>query len=106
MNTHDEHLEQFFENIPFPIYKQALVEESLESPLPADIREAIVLLPDKEYNSKEDITRELMDIPFDDGIPKKDSTRVEMEELDDKMDTPVNLDEFTQLGDEEDHESF
>ncbi len=105
MNTHDAHLERFFEDIPFPIHKSTLVEESLESSLPQDIRDAIVLLPDREYNSKEEITHELLDIPIDDGIPKKDRERTELEEVDDKMDSLVDLDEFTQMGDEEDHES-
>lgn len=107
MNTHDAHdLDRFFEDIPFPIHKNALMEESLEAPLSQTIRDAITLLPNKDYESKEEITRELMDIPEDDGVPKKDLDRMEMEEIDDKMDSPVNLDEFTQMGDEEDHESI
>lgn len=107
MNTHDaQDLERFFEDIPFPIHKSVLVEESLEAPLSQTIRDAITLLPNREYASKEEVASELLDIPLDDGVPKKDLDRMEMEEVDDKMDTPVNLDEFTQMGDEEDHESI
>ena len=99
------HLEEFLENIPFPIDKRALVEESLDAPLPENIREAIALLPDKEYLSRDELRNELTDIPFDDGMPKKDLDAMQMEAVDDKMDNLVNLDEFTQMGDEEDHES-
>lgn len=99
------HLENFLEDVPFPIHKQGLVEESLDSPLPNNIREAIALLPDKEYLTREELKNELVGLPFDDGVPKKDLDAMRMEEVDDKMDNLVNLDEFTQMGDEEDHES-
>jgi hypothetical protein len=99
------HLEDFLEDIPFPIHKHGLVEESLDSPLPENIREAIALLPDREYLTREELKSELTGLPFDDGVPKKDMDTMRMEEMDDKMDHPVNLDEFTQMGDEEDHES-
>lgn len=99
------HLEEFLEDVPFPIHKQGLVEESQDSPLPNNVREAIALLPDKEYLTREELKRELTDLPFDDGVPKKDTDTMMMEEVDDKMDHPVNLDEFVQMGDEEDHES-
>jgi hypothetical protein len=106
MNMQDaKYLEHFFEDIPFPIHKRALVEESLESSLPEDIREAIVILPDMEYSSKEEVTRELMGMPLGDDTPKKDPDTLLMEGVDDKMDSIIDLDEFTQLGDEEDHES-
>lgn len=99
------HLEEFLENVPFPIDKWALVEESHDAPLPENIREAIALLPDKEYLSRDELRNELTDVPFDDGVPKKDLDAMQLEEIDDKMDSLVNLDEFTQMGDEEDHES-
>lgn len=99
------HLEEFLEDIPFPIRKQGMVEEAMDSPLPANVREAIALLPDKEYLSREDVKDELLEMPFDDGVPKKDLDTMHQEEVDDKMDNLVNLDEFTQMGDEEDHES-
>jgi hypothetical protein len=107
MNIRDaRYLESFFEDIPFPIHKRALVEESLESSLPADIREALLLLPDMIYSSKEEVTRELLGQEPDDGdTPKKDQDTLATDETDDKMDHVVDLDEFTQLGDAEDHEN-
>lgn len=98
-------LEAFLEDVPFPIHKHKLVEESQDSPLPDNVREAIALLPDKEYLTREELKSELTDIPFDDGVPKKDLDTMQLDEVDDKMDNLVNLDEFTQMGDEEDHES-
>lgn len=98
-------LEDFLEDIPFPIDKEGLVQEAFDSPLPTNVREAIALLPDKEYASRGELKDELIEIPFDDGIPKKDLNRMELEEVDDKMDSIVDLDEFTQMGDEENHES-
>lgn len=99
------HLEEFLEDIPFPIDKEGLLHESLDSPLPLNVREAIALLPDREYATRRELKNELLDLPFDDGVPKKDADLVILEEVDDKMDHAVNLDEFTQMGDEEDHES-
>lgn len=99
------HLEDFLEDVPFPIHKYGLVEESQDAPLPENVREAIALLPDKEYLTREELKSELVGLPFDDGVPKKDFDTMQMEEVDDKMDNLVNLDEFTQMGDEEDHES-
>lgn len=99
------HLENFLEDIPFPIHKSGLVEESHDAPLPNNIREAIALLPDKEYLTREELKNELIGLPFDDGVPKKNLDTMQLEEVDDKMDSLVNLDEFTQMGDEEDHES-
>ena len=99
------HLEDFLEDVPFPIDKEGLVQESQDSPLPLNVREAIALLPEREYASRRELRDELLDLPFDDGIPKKDIEIMKLEEVDDKMDSLVNLDEFTQMGDEEDHES-
>lgn len=98
-------LEDFLDDIPFPIHKHGLVEEAQDSPLPENVREAIALLPDKEYLTREELRDELIGTPFDDGVPKKDFDTMQMEEVDDKMDGLVNLDDFTQMGDEEDHES-
>lgn len=99
------HLEEFFSDIGFPIDKHGLVQESYEFPLPQNVREAIALLPDREYESKDEIRHELIGVSFDDGIAKKDVDATELEEIDDKMDDEVPLDEFTQMGDEENHES-
>ncbi len=99
------HLEEFLEDIPFPIDKTGLLYEALDSPLPTNVREAIALLSDREYATRAELTDELLGLPFDDGIPKKDADTLVLEEGDDKMDSVVNLDEFTQMGDEEDHES-
>ena len=99
------HLDDFLSDIGFPIDKHGLVQESHEFPLPNNVREAIALLPDREYASREEIRSELIGIPFDDEIPKKDHDAMELEEVDDKPDEIVNLEEFTQAGDEEDHES-
>lgn len=99
------HLEDFLEDIPFPIHKSELVHESQDWALPDNVREAIALLPDREYSTREELKRDLTQLPFDDGVPKKDLDAMQMEEVDDKMDHPVNLNEFTQMGDEEDHEN-
>jgi hypothetical protein len=100
-----QHLEEFLQDVPFPIDKDGLVQEALDSPLPANVREAIALLPDREYPTRAELKEELLGVPFDDGAPKKDLDAMELEEVDDKMDSLVNLEEFTQLGDEENHES-
>ncbi len=100
------HLDDFFENVPFPIDRDGLVQESLDFPLPDNVREAIALLPEKEYHSPGELREELLGVPFDDGTPKKSEDEMELEEVDDKMDSLVNLDEFTQMGDEENQESF
>jgi hypothetical protein len=99
-------LEEFLEDVPFPIDKSGLLQESLDSPLPLNVREAIALLPDREYRTRKELKDELLDLPFDDGVPKKDIENTLLEEVDDKMDNAVNLNEFTQMGDEEDHESI
>lgn len=99
------HLEDFLEDIPFPIDKGELVRESQDWTLPDNVREAIALLPDCEYATRGDLKRNLIELPFDDGVPKKDSDAMRMAEVDDKMDSIVNLDDFTQMGDEEDHEN-
>jgi len=99
------HLENFLEDIPFPIDKAGLVLESMDSPLPNNVREAIALLPNKEYESRAELKEELLGVPFDDGTPKKNLDAMELEEVDDKMDELVDLDEFTQMGDEENQES-
>lgn len=99
------HVEEFLSDVGFPIDRAGLVQESHEFPLPDNVREAIALLPDKEYGSREEVKRELIDVPFDDGVAKKDLDAMELEEVDDKMDSLVDLDEFTQMGDEENHES-
>ncbi|MEZ0208993.1 MAG: hypothetical protein ACAH17_02345 [Candidatus Paceibacterota bacterium] len=108
METRDvSYLERFFEDIPFPIHKSVLVEESLESSLPSGIREAIVLLPDIEYSSKEEVTRELLGHPSeDDHLPKKDPDALVREETDDELHPVDSLDEFTKIDDEEDHETL
>lgn len=100
------HLESFLEDVPFPIDRDNLMQEALDSPLPLNVREAIALLPEREYSSVADLREELLGVPFDDGTPKKSEDMEETEDADDKMDSLVNLDEFTQMGDEENHESY
>lgn len=97
------HLESFLEDIPFPIDKEGLIQEAFDSPLPTNVRDAISMLPDKEYTSRTELKEELLGVPFDDGTPKKDEDSED--DTDDTMDSVVNLDDFTQAGDEEDHES-
>jgi hypothetical protein len=99
------HLEEFLQDVPFPIDKDGLLQESLDSPLPTNVREAIALLPDREYASVPNSRKIFLGVPFDDGTPKKDEDAVESDDVDDKMDSLVNLDEFTQMGDEENQES-
>ena len=100
-----EHLDNFFDDIAFPVDKTQLVAESQDWPLPDNVREALLLLPEQEYSTREEIKNALIDIPFDDGIPKKHLDE-NKDADDDMMDSLVNLDEFTQMGDEEDHESI
>jgi hypothetical protein len=97
------HLENFFDDIGFPVNKHQLIEESQDWPLPDNVREALALLPEQEYSTREEIMTALTDVPFDDGIPKKHAE--DDIDVDDHMDNLVDLDEFTQMGDEEDHES-
>ncbi len=97
-------LEDFFDDIAFPVHKTQLVEESQDWPLPANVREALLLLPEQEYFNREEVKGALIDVPFDDGVPKK-HLEESKDADDDMMDSLVNLDEFTQMGDEEDHES-
>lgn len=100
-----QHLETFLEDIPFPIDKDGLVHESLDSSLPINVREAIALLPDREYSSRAELKEDLFGVSFDDGIPKKDMHETESEDVDDAMDGLVDLNEFTQIGDEENQEA-
>ena len=100
------HLDNFLEDVPFPIDREGLMQEALDSPLPDNIREAIALLPERDYHSRAELREELLGIPFDDGTPKKSEEAMELDEVDDKMDSLADLDEFTQMGDEEDHESI
>lgn len=99
-----EHLDNFFDDIAFPISKTQLIAESQDWPLPNNVRESLVLLPEQEYSTREEIKSALTDIPFDDGIPKKHLDESKDSD-DDTVDNLVNLDEFTQMGDEEDQES-
>lgn len=97
-------LDQFFDDIGFPVHKDNLVEEAQDYPLPDNVRQALLLLPVQLYSSREEIKNALLGVPFDDGVPKKD-LEDSKDADDDHMDSLVNLDEFTQMGDEEDHES-
>lgn len=64
MNQNAIHqLDMFLEDIGFPIDKEGLVVESLDSPLSSHIREAIALLPEGEYMTREDVRRELIGLP-------------------------------------------
>lgn len=106
MDIHTPHqLEAFFDDIAFPVHRHQLIQESQDWPLSQDLREALLLLPEHEYSTREEIKNALLDRSFDDGIPKKELERTELEEVDDHMDSIVPLDDFTQMGDEEDHES-
>lgn len=98
------HLDAFFDDIAFPVHKHQLVEEAQDWPLPDNVRDALLLLPEQSYSSREEIKSALLGVPFDDGTPKKDLEDLKDDD-DDHMDNLVDLDEFTQMGDEEDHES-
>lgn len=95
-------LNEFLSDIGFPIDKSGLVQESHEFPLDPAIRDAIALLPDKEYASREDLKRELIHLPFDDEEAKKD----EEEELGDIADPLIEDAEPVHLKDEEIQESL
>ena len=61
MDTHaTEQLEEFLQDIPFPIDRDGLVHEAFDSPLPNSIREAIALLPEHEYRSRDELKMELI----------------------------------------------
>jgi hypothetical protein len=97
-------LENFFDDIAFPVGKGQLVAEAQDWPLPQHVRDALLLLPEHLYLTREEVKSALLGQPFDDGIPKKHMEEIKDED-DDMMDELVDLDEFTQMGDEEDHES-
>ena len=61
------HLEDFFDDIAFPVQKDQLVSESQDWPLPQNVREALILLPDQEYRTREEIKRDLKFLPLKKG---------------------------------------
>lgn len=88
-------LDEFLSDIGFPIDKTGLVQESHEFPLADRIRDAIALLPEKEYASREELKRELVQIPFDDENAKKEDIGEDIDEIDDPadaLDTNAELD--------------
>lgn len=72
---HLEHMNQdtigqlnaFLEDIGFPTSKENLLLESLDAPLSQGVRDAIALLPGREYMTREDVRRELIGLPEDDA---------------------------------------
>jgi hypothetical protein len=92
-DTHDA-LDDFLENIPFPIDREGLLLEAMESPLPRSVRDAIALLPDKEYRSRTEVKHALVGLSPDDDIPKKDTDEHDLEdEAEDTSDPPAELDD-------------
>lgn len=59
-------LNMFLDDVGFPIDKEGLVHESLDSPLSQGIRDAIALLPEGDYMTREEVRRELIGIPVTD----------------------------------------
>jgi hypothetical protein len=108
MDTTTNHLDEFLSDVGFPLDKAGLVQEAYEFPLPQSVREAIALLPDREYHSREEVKTELLGAVTDypeDSTPKKDIDPALADDLAETEEKPADLEEFTQMGDEEDHES-
>jgi hypothetical protein len=55
----NEILEQFLESLRYPLSKPTLLAEAHEGALAEPLAEALERLPDREYDSKEDLVREL-----------------------------------------------
>ncbi|MEN9338132.1 MAG: hypothetical protein RIQ41_446 [Candidatus Parcubacteria bacterium] len=67
-----EAIEEFLNDVGFPVSKKALVQEADEFHLSSTDREAIALLPDREYLSKGDVHRELTGITHDEPVALED----------------------------------
>lgn len=80
MNQNAIHqLDMFLEDIGFPTDKEGLVLESLDSPLSSHVRDAIALLPEGEYMTREDVRRELI------GLPDSEADKKLSEDDEDEM---------------------
>lgn len=89
------HLESFLEDTPFPIDKDGLLAEAFDSPLPHSVRDAIALLPDKEYTSRKELREDLLGMS-DEEIKKHHEADDEEEE---------ELEEFSEEIEKEQEES-
>lgn len=56
-------LDMFLEDVSFPTDKMNLVLESLDAPLSPRIQNAIALLPEGDYLTREEVRRELIGLP-------------------------------------------
>lgn len=56
-------LNMFLEDMGFPTDKESLLLESMEAQLPQGVRDAIALLPEGDYMTREDVRRELIGMP-------------------------------------------
>lgn len=104
-------VETYLEGVEYPLGKDKILKYAKVHHVPANILEILEELPDKEYHSLQEIQFPLESIientPFDDGVAKKNKAKMVQEKEDkmQQMENIVNPNEFTQMGDEEDHES-
>jgi ABC-type antimicrobial peptide transport system ATPase subunit len=52
-------IQRMFKNLDFPIEKKGIIEQARKSKAIPDILRELGMLPDKKYNSAEDIAEEL-----------------------------------------------
>lgn len=52
-------IQKMFKNLDFPIEKKGIIEQARKSKAIPDILRELGMLPDKKYNSAEDIAEEL-----------------------------------------------
>lgn len=71
----------FLEDVSFPTDKQNLLHESLDSPLPSHVRDAVALLPEGTYLTREDVRRELIGLPSDETEKKFEDQEDEIVEM-------------------------
>lgn len=95
-------LEEFLNDIGFPIDKMGLVQESHEFPLSHNVRDAIALLPDKEYASRMELKEDLLGVPFENDIPKKDLLDEDEEDDLHSMETPESSLDASDIKQEDD----
>ncbi len=59
MNLNSEQVKQILQHLPYPIGKQQLVQVAQQHNVNAQIVSLLQLLPDKTYNSADDVQRDL-----------------------------------------------
>ncbi len=100
-------LEEYLKGIEYPISKGKIVKYAKVHHVSEDVLEVLQQLGDVQYEDINAIREGLLSIKLDDGIPKKTKEAMQMKKINSlqKMQHDVNPNDFTQMGDEEDHES-